>query len=47
MKIFLETVTHACRSALRLRDQSGDREVARAIDAGVGQGAEPQKGGCS
>ena len=44
MKIFLETITYACRSVLRLRDRSGDREVAWAIDAGVGQGAEPQKG---
>ena len=44
MKIFSETVTYECRSVLRLRDRSGDREVARVIEAKVGQGAEPQKG---
>ena len=44
MKIFSETVTYACRSVLRLRDRSGNREVARVIKAEVGQGAEPRKG---
>ena len=44
MKIFSVTITYTCRSVLRLRDQSGDREVAQAIDAEVGQGAKPKKG---
>ena len=37
MKIFLETVAYACRFILRLRDRSGNREVAREIETGVGQ----------
>ena len=44
MKIFSETITYACRSFLRLRDRSDDREVARAIEAGVGQRVEFKKG---
>ena len=44
MKIFSKTVTYACHSALRFQDQSGEREVAQVIKAGVGQGAETQKG---
>ena len=44
MKIFSETVTNACRYVLRLRDQRGNREVARLIEAGVGQGAKSKKG---
>ena len=44
MKIFLETVTYACHSVLRLRDRSDDREVSREIEAGVGQGVEPKNG---
>ena len=44
MKIFSKTVNYACRYVLRLRDQSGGREVARVFKAGVGQGAESKKG---
>ena len=44
MKSFSETVTYVCRYVLRLRDRSGGREVARVIEAGVGQGAESKKG---
>ena len=44
MKIFSETITYASRSVLRLRDRSGSREVARVIEAKVGQRAESKKG---
>ena len=44
MKIFLETVTYTCHSILKLQDQSGDREVARAIEVGAGQGVNLEKG---
>ena len=44
MKIFLKTIAYACRSILRLRDRSGDIEVAREIEAGVGQRQASKKG---
>ena len=44
MKIFSETIAYTCRSVLRLRDRSGDREVAKAIEVGVGQRVESKKG---
>ena len=44
MIIYSETVTYACHSVLRIQDRSGDREVAWAIEVGVGQGVEPKKG---
>ena len=44
MKSFSKTVTYACRFVLKIRDRSSGREVARLIEAGVGQGAESTKG---
>ena len=44
MKIFSETVAYMCRSVLRLRDRSGNREVAREIEAEVGQRVASKKG---